>query len=71
MAVTFPFTKTLLFQKGSFLRHKGDTSRWVAASITNVEAAKFFESLAALEFHKFSPKAFLGGSNHETDWKTH
>jgi hypothetical protein len=58
-------------QKRSFLRHKKDTSRWGAASITNVEAAKFFESLATLEFHKFSPQAFLEGgnrgSNHETD----
>jgi hypothetical protein len=35
-----------LSQKGPFLRHK---------------AAKFFESLAALEFHKFSLKAFLEG----------
>jgi hypothetical protein len=58
-------------QKGPFLRHKGDTSRWVAASITNVEAAKLFESLAALEFHKFSPKAFLGGSTYGTDRRTH
>jgi hypothetical protein len=45
-------------QKRPFLRHKGDTSRWVAASITDAEAAKFFESLAALEFHKFSPRRF-------------
>jgi hypothetical protein len=40
-----------------------------------VEAAKFFESLATLAFHKFSPQAFLEGgnrgNNHETKWKTH